>query len=128
VWRTRTQRDDFNRLTRGEELDCILTDPPYCSGGFQESDRVQGSIGTTRKDYTGQTVSIANDVLSTRGYKALIGRPRRLERQARVLFTDWRMWTHLTDVMESQGYGIRSLIVWDKGRLAWAAAGCRSMS
>jgi len=111
-----TQREDFNRLLRGDQIDCLLTDPPYCSGGFQESDRVQGSIGTTKKDYTGQTVSIANDVLSTRGYKALISSVLDVWNSSiGYLFTDWRMWTHLTDTMESQGFGIRSMIVWDKG-------------
>jgi DNA modification methylase len=111
-----TQRDDFNKLTRGESIDCILSDPPYCSGGFQEADRIQGSIGTTKKDYTGQTVSIANDVLSTRGYKALISGVLDVwNAQLSYLFTDWRMWTNLTDTMESQGFGIRSMLVWDKG-------------
>ncbi len=30
-------------------------------------------------------------------------------------FTDWRMWVYLFDVVESSGYGVRSMIVWDKG-------------
>ena len=29
-------------------------------------------------------------------------------------FTDWRMWTWLFDVVESSGYGVRQMIVWDK--------------
>jgi DNA modification methylase len=111
-----TQRGDWNKLMGGDEVDCLLTDPPYCSGGFQEADRIQGSIGTTKKDYTGQTVSIANDVLSTRGYKALISGVLDLwNAKLAYLFTDWRMWTNLTDTMESQGFGIRSMLVWDKG-------------
>lgn len=111
-----TQRGDWNTLTAGDDLDCILTDPPYCSGGFQEADRVQGSIGTKRKDYTGQTVSMANDVLSTRGYRTMISSVLDLwNTKIAYVFTDWRMWTNLTDVMESQGYGIRSMLVWDKG-------------
>lgn len=107
---------EFAKLTAGDAVDCILTDPPYCSGGFQEADRIQGSIGTTQKDYTGQTVSIANDILSTRGYKALIqGVLDVWNGKLAYVFTDWRMWTNLTDTMETQGYGIRSMIVWDKG-------------
>ena len=30
------------------------------------------------------------------------------------VFTDWRMWVNLFDVVESCGYGIRSMIVWNK--------------
>lgn len=106
----------FHALTLGDKIDAIVTDPPYCSGGFQEADRIQGSIGTTKKDYSGQTVSIANDVLSTRGYKALIQNVLSVwGGKLAYIFTDWRMWTNLTDTMESQGYGIRSMIVWNKG-------------
>jgi DNA modification methylase len=31
------------------------------------------------------------------------------------IFTDWRMWVNLFDVAESSGYGVRNMIVWDKG-------------
>lgn len=110
-----TQREDVQRLLRGEAIDCLLTDPPYCSGGFNEADRVSGSIGTTKKNFTGQRVQIANDVLSTRGYKALLSGALDLwNSKIAYIFSDWRMWTHLTDMMESQGYGIRALLVWDK--------------
>ena len=30
------------------------------------------------------------------------------------VFTDWRMWVNLFDVVESSGYGVRSMIVWNK--------------
>lgn len=111
-----TLRGDFNTLTMGDDIDCNLTDPPYCSGGFQEADRVSGSIGTKRRDFTGASVSIANDVLSTRGYKTLIQQVLDVwNSKIGYVFTDWRMWTNLTDTMESQGYGIRSMLVWDKG-------------
>jgi DNA modification methylase len=113
-----TMDRDVALLADGEDLGAaaMITDPPYCSGGFQEADRIKGSIGTQRKDYTGQRVSIANDVLSTRGYKSLIQAVLSTwTAKVAYVFTDWRMWINLTDVLESQGYGIRSLIVWDKG-------------
>ena len=31
------------------------------------------------------------------------------------IFTDWRMWINLFDVVEESGFGIRNMIVWDKG-------------
>ena len=108
-------RGDVATLLAGDAIDCILTDPPYCSGGFQEADRIQGSVGTGRKDNDGDAITIANDVLSTRGYRALISAvleawPSRLA----YVFTDWRMWTNLTDILESHSYGLRSMIVWNK--------------
>lgn len=59
---------------------------------------------------------IANDRLSSRGYAALLRAAfGRWECRALYCFTDWRMWTYLFDVVESSGYGVRSMIVWDKG-------------
>jgi DNA modification methylase len=91
--------------------DAVLTDPPYCSGGFQEAGRKAGSKGTDvayRK--------IANDTLSTRGYQALMKNALGISRGGICyVFTDWRMWVMLFDVVESCGFGVRNMIVWDKG-------------
>lgn len=90
--------------------DLVLTDPPYCSGGFQEAGKSAGSVGTEAPHK-----QVANDRLSTRGYMALLKAMFALTpaRHAYV-FVNWRMWSHLFDVAESSGYGIRSMIVWDK--------------
>ncbi len=105
---------DAEAVTRllDEAPDLLLTDPPYCSGGFQESGRSSGSIGTTRG------VRIGNDMLSTRGYQNLLrkaiicsGAP------SAYIFTDWRMWNNLFDVVEACGLGVRAMIVWDKGSM-----------
>ena len=102
---------DMARLLDGASVDLCLTDPPYCSGGFQESGRSMGSVGTSAVHK-----QIANDRLSTRGYQALLkqafsnsGAP------FLYAFTDWRMWVWLFDIAESCGYGVRSMIAWDKG-------------
>lgn len=101
---------DVGLLLDGVQVDCILTDPPYSSGGFQESGKLAGSKGSDAA-----YVPITNDRLSTRGYMALM-RQVLTHRQAPVLyvFTDWRMWVNLFDVVESSGYGVRSMIVWNK--------------
>ena len=44
-----TQRDDVKRLHDNAPPSLVLTDPPYCSGGFQESGKSAGSVGTTRR-------------------------------------------------------------------------------
>lgn len=106
-----TKAEDVGRLMGGGQEFFLLTDPPYCSGGFQEAGKARGSKGTT----TRINREIARDTLSTRGYMALIGtvfdhfRPL-----LAYVFTDWRMWVNLFDVVESKGYGVRGMIVWDK--------------
>jgi len=93
-----------------EHADIILTDPPYCSGGFQESGKAGGSVGTRG------TEMIARDTLSSRGYQALMRQVLTVFPVGIVYaFTDWRMWISLFDVAESCGFGVRNMIVWDKG-------------
>ena len=103
---------DVERLLGGANVDSIVTDPPYSSGGFQESDRSAGSKGTAAV-----YKPIRNDRLSTRGYQALIkGTLAFVPISVSVVyvFTDWRMWVNLFDVVEACGYGVRSMIVWNK--------------
>ena len=106
-----TSEQDVERLLNGAEPNCILTDPPYCSGGFQESQRSVGSVGTnaTHKQ-------IANDRLSTRGYQALLRAAIQRQTTAKFVyvFTDWHMWVNLYDIVESCGFGVRSMICWNK--------------
>lgn len=99
----------------GDTAVMVCTDPPYCSGGFQEIARSAGSVGTNA-EAARKHKQVANDRLSTRGYMALIKSVLALT-AARYLysFTDWRMWVNLFDAVESSGFGVRNLIVWDKG-------------
>ena len=105
-----TSAADVSTLLGGTKIDMVLTDPPYCSGGFQEAGKGAGSVGTRG------TEMVANDTLSTRGYMALM-RAVIPQFAAGVVyvFTDWRMWINLFDVVESSGYGVRNMVVWDKG-------------
>lgn len=106
-----TIKTDVQKLFEGEQPFCIITDPPYCSGGFQESGKKSGSIGTR------ETITIANDTLSTRGYMALIKKVLSVAGDVAIayIFTDWRMFINLFDVAEGCGFGVRNMIVWDKG-------------
>ena len=98
-------------LLDGVSPELVLTDPPYCSGGFNETGKAAGSVGTTATHK-----QVANDRLSTRGYIALLKSALGQTPNAYAyVFTDWRMWTYLFDVVESSGFGVRSMIVWDKG-------------
>jgi DNA modification methylase len=108
-----TNANDRALLLNGATPEILVTDPPYCSGGFQESGRSAGSIGTDRVD--GNLPTIANDTLSTRGYQALMkAMIQDLPILVAYIFTDWRMWVYLFDIVESNGLGVKNMIVWNK--------------
>ena len=112
-----TSKGDMERLLNGESPEILLTDPPYCSGGFQESGKSNGSIGTKRKGENGKkiTPTISSDTLSTRGYTVLMKAVLDLSPvKVAYIFTDWRMWTYLFDIVEAAGLGVRNMLVWNK--------------
>ncbi|MGE3276741.1 MAG: DNA modification methylase [Vicinamibacterales bacterium] len=83
----------------------IVSDPPYCSGSFQEAGKGAGTWG-----------DIASENLSTRGFQTLITKTLEAWRpQSVYFFTDWKMWIPLYDLVEGAGLPIRSMIVWNKG-------------
>lgn len=101
--------DTVARLVDGPAVDMLLTDPPYCSGGFQEAAKRSGSIRAGRQG------EVANDTLSSLGYQALIERALRTMPARLVnVFTDWRMWPQLLGMVEARGYAVRSMVIWDK--------------
>lgn len=104
--------EDVAELWRGERADAILTDPPYCSGGYQEAGRNAGSKGTTSDD----PERIARDHLTTFGLEILIEKAigRVPGGGCCYVFTDWRQWETIRRACEPLGYSFRSMLVWDK--------------
>ena len=112
-----TSEKDRALLLDGAHPEILLTDPPYCSGGFQESGKVTGSIGTKQADGQGgyTTPTISSDNLSTRGYQVLMKTVLgAIDVKVAYIFTDWRMWVYLFDLVEGSGLGVRNMIVWNK--------------
>ena len=104
-----TKAEDVERLMDGVLVRLLISDPPYCSGGFQEAGKKSGSVGTRGDEL------IHNDQLSTRGYQALIKSAVTNSPSWLIyIFTDWRMWVNLFDVVENSGFGVRAMIVWNK--------------
>lgn len=102
-------------------VDAVVTDPPYCSGGFTEAAR-RGSNGSglrseTRRDGGWFTA----DNMGTAGLswlmRAISIEALRVLRPASsyCVFTDWRMVPALAPVIESAGFRWQNLVVWDKG-------------
>lgn len=105
-----TDTDAVTRLYAGTKVDIILTDPPYCSGGFQERDR---SAGASKKL---KGANVARDNLTTQGLEALIekGIGRLPGVGCCYVFCDWRQVWAIRSSVEPLGYQYRALIVWDK--------------
>jgi len=104
-------RANISRLYADDVVDFILTDPPYCSGGFQEAGR---SVGSTQ-GVIGK--KIARDNLTTEGLANLIEASiGRLPCEgACYVFCDWRQIFAIRKAVEPLGYQYKSLLVWDKG-------------
>jgi len=105
-----TNADDVKKLLGNDKIELIYTDPPYSSGGSQESGKVSGSIGARNQKV------IKNDNLSTRGYRLLMDDVLSLCQDAHTafIFCDWKMWIETFDIAERGGFRIRNMIVWDK--------------
>lgn len=100
-----------------ESVDAIITDPPYASGGKQETQRRRSS-GMV-KSWEGAW--FAGDAMGTEGLVFLL---RSVAFQAErillpgaslLVFCDWRMWTAVAPALESAGLTLQTMIVWDKG-------------
>jgi DNA modification methylase len=101
---------DYRDVLPSVSAEVVLTDPPYSSGGFQESGKSSGSIGTR------DSRTIQFDNLSTRGYRLLMREALRHVNQCDeiLMFTDWRMWIESFDAVEGAGWRVRNMLVWDK--------------
>jgi DNA modification methylase len=104
-------REHIARLYQDSIVDFILTDPPYCSGGFQESKRTVTSTDAV----VGRRIS--RDNLTTEGLANLIEASiGRLPCDgACYVFCDWRQIFAIRKSVEPLGFQYRALLVWDKG-------------
>lgn len=106
---------DFER--RGEKFDCVVMDPPYCSGGITPAAISSGGL---KKYIDTVTLGDFEDGMTTAGfYRYLIEifiRSRKILKRPGYLFSfiDWRMYPVMFTAMEGGGLRPLGAIVWDK--------------
>jgi len=100
-------------------FDAIVTDPPYSSGGRQQT---SARNTVSKNDARDDNAWFLGDNM---GVDTYIRWMRQIARECvRVtihgghayVFTDWRQYTNLVTAWESIGWSLRSVIVWDKAK------------
>ena len=112
---------DHMREMPSASVDAVVTDPPYCSGGFTEAARRNSNGSGLRSETRRDLGWFASDNMGTTGLTWLL-RAVSMEvlrilrpRSSYLVFTDWRMVPALVPVIESTGFRWQNMIVWDKG-------------
>ena len=102
------------------KVDCVVCDPPYCSGGFSEAGK-QAAKGMGLRSETIREIGwFVNDNMTSAGLCWLMGAvggwARRCVKQGGTMtaFTDWRMTIQLAPAIEASGWRYQNMLVWAK--------------
>lgn len=104
-------------------VDAVVTDPPYCSGGFSETAKRQAKGQGLRRETINAAGWFAADNMGSAGLVWLLRsvaiQSMRILRDGGTLsvFTDWRMVPLLAPALESSGLRYNAMVVWDKGAI-----------
>lgn len=106
----------------GLQVDAIITDPPYSSGGLMRSDRMQNVADKycQHGDAQGRPL-FSGDNRDQRSWIAWasiwLEECRQVLRPGGyvLVFTDWRMLPATTDAVQGGGLVWRGVVAWDKG-------------
>jgi site-specific DNA-methyltransferase (adenine-specific) len=99
-------------------FDVIITDPPFCSGARQDAQK--SGRGAMMRGAQWQDNWFCHDNMSTHGFlflmrSALLQCYRSCtDPAAGHFFIDWRMFPNLYGALESCGWIVKNLLVWDK--------------
>lgn len=102
-------------------VDAVVTDPPYCSGGFNEAGKKAAKGMGLRSETIREVGWFAGDNMTTAGIAWLLREVARFSYAALAdggtltAFTDWRMVGHLAPAIESARFRHQNLVVWNKG-------------
>jgi len=112
-------REILPRLDPGV-VRAVVTDPPYCSGGFNEAGKKAAAGMGLRSETVREVGWFVNDNMTTQGICWLLsfvaGWSRKVCKDGSTLtvFTDWRMVPALAPAIEGAGWRYQNLIVWQK--------------
>jgi site-specific DNA-methyltransferase (adenine-specific) len=99
-------------------VSALVTDPPYSSGNLPESLKQKSAPRLRGWQWADKVME--TDQLSTLGFVWLIRELLVLCRGAMdngasaLVFIDWRNWGNLVGAVESAGFRVNNMIVWDK--------------
>lgn len=102
------------------KVDAVVTDPPYCSGGFSVSGKKQAAGMGLRSETVRDIGWFVNDRMTSEGIAWLMRQVSlwsfRILRDggSMLAFTDWRQLSNLSPAIESAGYRFQNLVVWVK--------------
>lgn len=102
------------------KVDAVVTDPPYCSGGFSETGKKSAQGMGLRSETIRELGWFVNDRMTTGGIAWLMRQVAlwsfRILRDggSMIAFTDWRQLSNLSPAIESAGYRFQNLVVWMK--------------
>ena len=101
-------------------VDALVSDPPYCSGGFTETQKRQAKGQGLRSETLRDAGWFEGDSMTSAGLSFLLRSIafetiRLLKGGGSMLFfTDWRMVPHLVPSIESAGLRYQNLVIWAK--------------
>jgi len=101
-----------------ESIDCIIIDPPYSSGARQ-TNQLRGKKGMNRGEKWINNW-FGTDNLSTNGFMffmrgaMMLAFEKAKPSSHAYIFIDWRNYPLLVNILESSGWRVNDMIVWDK--------------
>lgn len=113
------------------DVDAVISDPPYASGGFTEASKKASNGMGNRSETRARDGWFAGDSMTTGGaswvMRACAASCFELLPTGGTLlfFTDWRMVGHMAPAIESARLRYQNLVVWNKG-VAGIGAGFRA--
>jgi DNA modification methylase len=101
-----------------EPVAAFVTDPPYSSGNLPES--MKQKAPPRLRGWQWADKVMVTDQLSTLGFVWLVralcleARERLMSGGSVLVFIDWRNWGNLAGAVESSGFRVNNMVVWDK--------------
>lgn len=97
-------------------IDCMIVDPPYSSGARTDSGKTaRGKMlrGDNHEWFSHDNMSTTGFSWFIRHFLVLL-KPKMKPNAVGYVFSDWRQYPTIAPIIESAGFRLNNLIVWDK--------------